>query len=201
MNELKLSWEKKVSMREIAQFYEDKLRELQAKNDLLSSSLGIQLEKMRGLEERMKALSNDMEAAVSGIYLESHRMLWEVIRPEVETLVSNDYRTQQTCEASLTAKWHVALELFMNLFNENDELRKRTIAWLKHLRDKGSKASQLKIPKEIDESDYKFAFRNAVEAAIVYLTESDRTLERITEVVKKEVEEIMRGTEEIYNLD
>ena len=197
MNELKLSWEKKVSMREIAQFYEDKLRELQAKNDLLSSSLGIQLEKMRGLEERMKALSNDMEAAVSGIYLESHRMLWEVIRPEVETLVSNDYRTQQTCEASLTAKWHVALELFMNLFNENDGLRKMTISWLKLLRDKGSKASQLKIPKGIKESDYKFAFNNAVEMAIVYLTEHDRTRERIIEIVRKETGKVVSEVEKL----
>ena len=195
-NELRLSWEKKVSMREIAQFYEDKLRDLQAKNDMLSSSLEVQLEKMRNLEERIKSVSKDIEKAESGIYLESHNILRAVVGADVDRLILNQNVTQRHYEASLITKWHVSLELFMNLFNENDELRKRTIAWLKHLRDKGSKASQLKIPKEIDESDYKFAFRNAVEAAIVYLTESDRTLERITEVVKKEVEEIMRGVKQ-----
>ena len=35
-NELKLSWEKKVSLREIAQFYEDKIRELDGKTQRLT---------------------------------------------------------------------------------------------------------------------------------------------------------------------
>jgi hypothetical protein len=181
MNELKLSWEKKVSLREIAQFYEDKLRDLQAKNDILSSSLEIQLEKTRNIEERIKSLSKDMEKAESGIYLESHNILRAIVGADVDRLILNQNVTQRNYEASLTAKWHVSLELFMNLFNENDELRKMTIAWLKLLRDKGGKASQLKIPKGIKESDYRFAFKNAVEMAIVYLTEHDRTLERMRE--------------------
>ena len=191
MNELKLNWEKKVSLREIAQFYEDKLRDLQAKNDILSSSLEIQLERIKNLEERMKSLSKDMEKAESGIYLESHNILKNVVGEDVDRLILNQNITQRTYEASMTAKWHVSLELFMNLFDENDELRKKTIAWLKLLRDKRGRASQLKIPKGIKESDYKIAFKNAVEMALVYLTEHDRALERITKIVKTESEKIM----------
>lgn len=188
MNELKLSWEKKVSMREIAQFYEDKLRELQAKNDILNSLLEAQLEKTRNIEERMKEVSNDLKKAESGIYLESHNMLRDVIGPDIDRLILNQNMTQRTYEASMTAKWHVSLELFMHLFDGDDELRKRAIAWLKMLRDEVGHASQLKMPKKIKGSDYTSAFNNAIEMALVYLTEYDRSLERLTEILEEEVE-------------
>lgn len=43
MDEIKMSWEKKVSMREIAQFYEDKLRDLDAKQSKMISELNKQI--------------------------------------------------------------------------------------------------------------------------------------------------------------
>ena len=185
-DEIRLSWEKKVSMREIAQFYEDKIREIQGKNDALNSSLTIQLEKMTLLEERIKGMESDLKKAESGLYLEAHSLLRNVVGPEIDQLVLNQNRSQQIYEASSTAKWHVSLELFMHLFDDDDELRKRAIAWLKLLRDKIGKASQLKLPKEIKRSEYTMAFNNAIEMALVYLTEPDRTFARVLKIVEDE---------------
>ena len=184
-DEIRLSWEKKVSMREIAQFYEDKIREIQGKNDALNSSLTIQLEKMALLEERIKGMESDLKKAESGLYLEAHSLLRNVVGPEIDQLILNQNRTQQIYEASSTAKWHVSLELFMYLFDD-EELRRRAIAWLKLLRDKIGRPSQLKVPKSIKGSDYTMAFNNAIEMALVYLTEPDRTAARVTKIVEEE---------------
>jgi hypothetical protein len=192
MDELKISWDKKISMREIAQFYEDKLRELQSKNDILNSSLIAQLEKMTNFEERIKDVESKVKNAEFGLYLEAQNVLKNVVGPEIDRLILNQNRTQQIYEASSTAKWHVSLELFMYLFDD-DEIRKRAIAWLKLLRDKVGKASQLKVPEEIKRSDYTRAFNNAIEMAMVYLTEADRTAARITKIVEEEIEKIRQG--------
>jgi len=59
-DELKMSWNKKVSLREIAQFYEDRLRELDAKQ------MGL-MEEIRkrevNIETRMKTIENSLENA------------------------------------------------------------------------------------------------------------------------------------------
>ena len=52
-NELKLSWEKKVSLREIAQFYEDKIRELDSR--------------FQRLTEQTKALSEKFESKIEDL--------------------------------------------------------------------------------------------------------------------------------------
>ena len=52
-DEVKLSWEKKISVREIAQFYEDKIRELDGKFQLLT--------------EQSKALSENLEAKIEDL--------------------------------------------------------------------------------------------------------------------------------------
>ena len=56
-NELKLSWEKKVSLREIAQFYEDKIRELDGKTQRLT-------EQTRMLSERSEKLMDELTEKV-----------------------------------------------------------------------------------------------------------------------------------------
>ena len=56
-NELKLSWDKKISMREIAQFYEDKIRELDGKTQRLT-------EQNKMLSEQSEKMMDEMRAKV-----------------------------------------------------------------------------------------------------------------------------------------
>jgi len=57
-DELRMSWNKKVSMREIAQFYEDKLRELDAKQTKLMEDVN---RKEAELESKMHILENSID--------------------------------------------------------------------------------------------------------------------------------------------
>jgi len=57
-DQLRMSWNKKVSMREIAQFYEDKLRELDARQTKLMEDVN---RKEAELESRMQILENSIE--------------------------------------------------------------------------------------------------------------------------------------------
>ena len=56
-SELKLSWDKKISMREIAQFYEDKIRELDGKTQRLT-------EQTKMLSEQSEKMMDEMRAKV-----------------------------------------------------------------------------------------------------------------------------------------
>jgi len=56
-DELKMSWNKKVSMREIAQFYEDKLRELDAKQTVLMEEID---RKQESIDIKMKEIENSL---------------------------------------------------------------------------------------------------------------------------------------------
>ena len=47
MTEISMSWNKKVSLREIAMFYEDKLRELQGKYDAMINNLNEQISRLQ----------------------------------------------------------------------------------------------------------------------------------------------------------
>ena len=47
MTEISMSWNKKVSLREIAMFYEEKLRELQGKYDAMINNLNEQISRFR----------------------------------------------------------------------------------------------------------------------------------------------------------
>jgi len=71
-DELRMSWNKKVSMREIAQFYEDKLRELDAKQTKLMEDVN---RKEAEIDMKTRALNNTMEEAKDLI-----RELGEVIK-------------------------------------------------------------------------------------------------------------------------
>ena len=53
MSDISASWNKKVSMREVAMFYEDKLRELQGKQDAMINDLNEQISR---LQEKIKEL-------------------------------------------------------------------------------------------------------------------------------------------------
>jgi predicted metal-dependent hydrolase len=53
MTDISMSWNKKVSLREIAMFYENKLRELQGKQDAMINNLN---EQHSRLQEKMKEL-------------------------------------------------------------------------------------------------------------------------------------------------
>jgi len=57
-DELRMSWNKKVSMREIAQFYEDRLRELDAKQTKLMEDVN---RKEAEFESKMQILENSVE--------------------------------------------------------------------------------------------------------------------------------------------
>ena len=57
-DELRMSWNKKVSMREIAQFYEDKLRELDAKQTKLMEDVN---RKEAKFESKMQILEDSAE--------------------------------------------------------------------------------------------------------------------------------------------
>ena len=63
-DEIKMSWEKKVSMREIAQFYEDKLRELDGKYQFLTEQLEKSIPKIRSeineLNQRNQVVLNGL---------------------------------------------------------------------------------------------------------------------------------------------
>jgi len=59
-DELRMSWNKKVSMREIAQFYEDKLRELNVKQTVLMEEIS---KKAINIEMKIKVLENSLENA------------------------------------------------------------------------------------------------------------------------------------------
>ena len=59
-DELRMSWNKKISLREIAQFYEDKLRELDAKQTKLMEDVN---RKEAELESKMHILENSIEEA------------------------------------------------------------------------------------------------------------------------------------------
>jgi len=59
-DELRMSWNKKVSLREIAQFYEDKLRELDAKQTVMMEEIS---KKEANIETRMKIIENSLENA------------------------------------------------------------------------------------------------------------------------------------------
>lgn len=54
-NELKLSWDKKISMREIAQFYEDKIRELDGKTQRLTEQNKMLSEQSEKMMDQMRA--------------------------------------------------------------------------------------------------------------------------------------------------
>jgi len=56
-DELRMSWNKKVSMREIAQFYEDKLRELSAKQTGLMEEIN---RKQTSIDTKMEELGNSL---------------------------------------------------------------------------------------------------------------------------------------------
>ena len=56
-DELKISWEKKISMREIAQFYEDKIRELDGKTQRLT-------EQTKTLSEKSQKMMDEMTTKV-----------------------------------------------------------------------------------------------------------------------------------------
>jgi hypothetical protein len=189
MDELKLSWDKKVTMREIAQFYEDKLRELQSKNDVLNLSIIAQQEKIKKFEEKMREVSNDLKKAESGLYMEASAMK-NTMEAKMDQFILEQKQANLSYEASKMAMWHVSLELFMHLFEEDDELRKRAIAWLHLLRDKIHVASQVEVSKEIKGTYYNIAFNGAVEMALSYLTAQDRTVSRITKMVEGELREI-----------
>ena len=55
MADISMSWNKKVSLREIAMFYEDKLRELQGKQDAMINNLN---EQISSLQEKIKELDS-----------------------------------------------------------------------------------------------------------------------------------------------
>ena len=191
MDELKLSWEKKVTMKEIAQFYEDKLRELQIKNDILNSSIAVQQEKMMKLEEKTKDVSNVLKKAESGLYMEASGIK-DNIEAKIDRFILAQKQFNLSYEASKMAVWHVSLELFMHLFNEDDELRKRAIAWLRLLRDKIGVPSQVEVPREIVGAYYSITFNGAVEMALSYLTEHDRTVSSVTKIIEEEMNKIGR---------
>ena len=54
MDELKISWNKKITMREIAQFYEDKIRELDSRFQLLT-------EQTKALSEKFESKIEDLD--------------------------------------------------------------------------------------------------------------------------------------------
>jgi len=57
-DEISMSWNKKVSLKEIAQFYENKLRELDAKQNLLNQEIDKALQK---IEQKTQDLENSIE--------------------------------------------------------------------------------------------------------------------------------------------
>lgn len=58
-DELKLSWDKKVSMREIAQFYEDRIRELDAKEYTLQEKVLCCERRLRSMEPSLRILESE----------------------------------------------------------------------------------------------------------------------------------------------
>ena len=71
-DELKISWEKKISMREIAQFYEDKIRELDGKTQRLTEQTKILSEKSQKMMDEMttkvdKTLDERAGQKISGL--------------------------------------------------------------------------------------------------------------------------------------
>jgi len=79
-DELRMSWNKKVSMREIAQFYEDKLRELDARQTKLMEDVG---RKESELESKMQVLENSVEE------IKDFVQNIEAMKKTMEQIVSN----------------------------------------------------------------------------------------------------------------
>jgi len=61
-DELKMSWNKKVSLREIAQFYEDRLRELDAKQNNLINQID---DRLKSLESKIDSLSKYIDRIIA----------------------------------------------------------------------------------------------------------------------------------------
>ena len=57
MTDISMSWNKKVSMREVAMFYEDKLRELRGKQDAMINDLNEQIPR---LQEKIRELDGEL---------------------------------------------------------------------------------------------------------------------------------------------
>jgi len=97
-DELRMSWNKKVSMREIAQFYEDKLRELDAKQNKLMDqidarlgdleskigSLSKYIDRMAALRDESESIKNEVLSHLSEIRQAMKSI--EDMRPAIEDI-------------------------------------------------------------------------------------------------------------------
>ena len=75
---LKLSWEKRISMREVATFYEDRIRELDGKFQNLTIQMDEQIARF---EEKIKEMSERSEIAID--FISKYENIKELINSEV----------------------------------------------------------------------------------------------------------------------
>ena len=78
MDNLKLSWEKRISMREVATFYEDRIRELDGKFQNLTIQMDEQIARF---EEKIKELSERSKIAID--FISKYENIKELINSEV----------------------------------------------------------------------------------------------------------------------
>ena len=65
MTEISMSWNKKVSLREIAMFYENKLRELQGKQDAMINNLNEQISRFREKIQELNGKITEYEKQIN----------------------------------------------------------------------------------------------------------------------------------------
>ena len=78
MDNLKLSWEKRISMREVATFYEDRIRELDGKFQNLTIQMDEQIARF---EEKIKEMSERSKIAID--FISKYENIKELINSEV----------------------------------------------------------------------------------------------------------------------
>ena len=81
-NNMNFNWEKKISLKEIAQFYEDKLRELDSKQNSIISNLVKENEELTNTIKRLEANIQPISNILSGYKdMESH--IFALIKNEI----------------------------------------------------------------------------------------------------------------------
>ena len=77
-DEIRMNWNKKVSMREIAQFYEEKLRELDSKQSLILSDLKNRLDGLTRIIQENEDKANDVSKTMDQLNSEADSQIKEM---------------------------------------------------------------------------------------------------------------------------
>lgn len=197
---IRMSWEKKVSMSEIAQFYEDKLRELDAKNTVLE-------ERQKSMETRMDELGVKLETTFHAYFTSRKgvsQLVDEAILGTVDPLIKATRDAvnfmQEDLKAVISVQWNLTLTLFSILFQANEELRKEALTWLDVMEKKGlTKLTQSARFHELHENIHRQTFvktsKIAIDGIRQYLRTGERTEMEMENILMAEMNKLLKNSD------